>query len=138
MERKGMDHVQIQAQLHRASVAFPDAMVHHYESLIPMLQLPDENDRHVMAVAIRSNADLIVTNNLKDFTVDSLLEFNLEVKSPDDFLTDIIDLNSQQAVAAFKSMVLNKKRPPLSELDVLDRLRQNGLTNTANYLHSQI
>lgn len=62
--------------------------------------------------------------------------FGLTAKNADDFLTDIIDLNPDKAVAAFKEMVLNKKRPPLDEYEVLDRLRNSDLTDTANYLHA--
>ena len=44
-----------------------DALVVGYEKLIPKLTLPDENDRHVLAAAIRSEARSIVTMNLKGF-----------------------------------------------------------------------
>jgi len=35
--------------------------------LIPSLDLPDPDDRHVLAAAIHCGANLIVTKNLKDF-----------------------------------------------------------------------
>ena len=54
----------------------------------------------------------------------------------DDFLTDIIDLNTEIAIEAFKEMVLNKKNPELDEYEVLDCLRKNGLKDTADYLHA--
>jgi hypothetical protein len=55
-----------------------DALVTDFESLIPSLKLPDENDRHVLAAAIRCSAGVIVTFNLKDFPSDYLsLEFRL-------------------------------------------------------------
>lgn len=44
-----------------------DCLVTGYESLIPTLELPDPGDRHVLAAAIRCNADVIVTFNLQDF-----------------------------------------------------------------------
>lgn len=44
-----------------------EALVTGYESLIPMIALPDQNDRHVVAAAVQTNADVIVTFNLKDF-----------------------------------------------------------------------
>jgi hypothetical protein len=52
------------------------------------------------------------------------------------FLTDIIDLNHEEAIKAFKEMVLNKKNPELDEYQVLDSLRKSGLNETANYLHA--
>ena len=55
-----------------------------------------------------------------------------------DFLTDIIDLNPEIALEAFKEMVANKKNPELDEYEVLDQLRNNGLVDTANYLHALI
>jgi predicted nucleic acid-binding protein len=43
--------------------------------LIENLKLPDEKDRHVLAAAIKTNANLIVTNNLKDFPASYLDSF---------------------------------------------------------------
>lgn len=138
MIRKDVDKMEIKKRIQNANLAFPDAMVKNYERLIDYLQLPDENDRHVLAAAIKVNADVIVTNNLKDFPKGYLSEFGLTRKSADDFLTDIIDLNSTEAITAFREMVLYKKNPPLDEFDVLDSLRKVGLKNTADYLHTYL
>src|SRR5690606_41134080 len=93
-----------------ANKAFPDTLVLNYKSLIDKLLLPDEKDRHVLAAAIKTNANIIVTNNLKDFPNDYRDTFDLKVKSADDFLTDIIDLNHETAIKAFKDLVLKKNR----------------------------
>lgn len=113
-------------------------MVKNYGGLVDALELPDMNDRHVLAAAIRSNADVIITKNLKDFPVEYLSAFGLVAKDPDDFLTDIIDLNPELALKAFRDLVLNRRNPDLDEYEVLDRLRNIGLPKTANYLHSQL
>ena len=118
--------------------AFPDALVEKYEPLIANLKLPDIDDRHVLAAAIKTNANLIITNNLKDFPEDYLASFGLKAKAPDDFFTDIIDLNQDLSVLAFRRLVLNKKNPPYDEFEVLDILRENGLRATADYIHSLI
>ena len=47
--------------------AVPDSLVEQFEGLIGALQLPDPDDRHVLAAAIKADADVIVTLNLKDF-----------------------------------------------------------------------
>lgn len=51
----------------KAQLAFPDAFVDNYELLVNFVELPDEKDRNVLAAAIKTNANIIVTNNMKDF-----------------------------------------------------------------------
>jgi predicted nucleic acid-binding protein len=61
-----------------------DALVTGYEDLIPGLQLPDPDDRHVLAAAIRGHADVIVTINLRDFPSDTIGPFGIEAQHPDE------------------------------------------------------
>ena len=138
MMRKGVSKEEVDKRVMKANIAFPDALVENYESLIDGLQLPDPKDRHVLAAAIKINANTIVTNNLKDFPKDYLSNFGLTAKSVDDFITDTIDLNQSIAIDAFKDMVLNRTNPDLDEFQILDILRRNGLKDSANYLHSLI
>lgn len=44
--------------------AIRDCLVTYHEDLIDTLTLPDPNDRHVLAAAIRADAKVIVTYNL--------------------------------------------------------------------------
>lgn len=136
MNRKGISIEDAVKRVNVANSAFPDALVSNYESLIANLTLPDEKDRHVLAAAIKSNADVIVTNNLKDFPEHYLSSFGIKAKSADDFLTDIIDLNPEIAIKAFKEMVLNRKNPNMDEFEVLESFRKVGLFDTANYIHA--
>jgi len=136
MRRRGVSSEEIDKRVQMAAMAFPDSLVKQYEGLIEVLNLPDEKDRHVLAAAIKVNADLIVSNNIKDFPENILNRFGIKIKTADDFLTDLVDLNSETAIEAFKEMVLNKKNPDLDEYEVLKQLRKNGLTDTAAYLHS--
>lgn len=136
MQRKEIPEPERIKRISRANAAFPDALVMNYQPLIASLTLPDEKDRHVLAAAIRSNANLIVTNNTKDFPADYLASFGLTAKTVDDFVTDIIDLNHAIAVDAFRAMVMNRTNPALDEFQVLERLRKLGLTASADYLHA--
>ena len=63
-----------------------DVLVTGFEDLVPSLELPDPGDRHVLAAAIRAEADIIVTANLKDFPASSLAPHGLEAEHPDAFL----------------------------------------------------
>jgi predicted nucleic acid-binding protein len=136
MVRKGVALAEATKRVNVANLAFPDALVHNYEGLLGSLELPDPDDCHVLAAAIKVNANIIVTNNLRDFPEDYLETFGLKAKSADDFLTDIIDLNPEEALKAFKEMVLHKKNPELNDYEVLDLIRKSGLKDTANYLHA--
>lgn len=138
MRRKGLPEKEIAKRTNKANLAFPDALVKNYEPLIHGLELPDEKDKHVLAAAIKTNANIIVTNNLKDFPDGYLARFGLAAKNADDFLSDTIDLNPDQAVLAFRRLVLNRRNPDLDEYQVLEILRKRGLTDSANYLHSLI
>src|SRR5579871_5596179 len=72
------------------NTAFPNANVTGYEAIIDSLVLPDPDDRHVVAAAIKCQADVLVTLNLKDFPVDVLASYELEVQHPDDFISHMI------------------------------------------------
>ena len=93
-------------------------------------------DCHVLAAAIKTNAHVIVTNNIKDFPEAVLKDYGIKAKTADDFLTDLIDLNGETAIEAFKEMVLHKRNPAMDEYAVLSLLKRNGLKDTANYLHT--
>lgn len=136
MERKGIGKNEAIKRTNNMNKAFPDALVKNYEGLIESLDLPDPDDRHVLAAAIKTNANLIITNSLKDFPIEYLSSFGLHAKSRDDFFTDIIDLNHELSVRAFRKLVLNKKTPPYDVYEVLDIFRNNGLNKTADYLHA--
>lgn len=136
MARKGLPEEEILKRIDRANQAFPDALVNNYEALIAHISLPDTKDRHVLAAAIKTDANVIVTNNLKDFPDEVLEPYGMSAKSADDFLTDLIDLNPQRAIEAFRKLVMNRRNPDLDEYQVLDALRRNGLQDTANFLHA--
>ena len=138
MVEKGMPSEKAHEQIARINRAFPDAMVNNYEDLIATLSLPDKKDCHVLAAAIKSDANLIVTDNVKDFNNAYLSKFGLYAKNADDFITDTIDLNPNVAKEAFMTMVAHRTNPSLDEYQVLEILRNRGLKNSADFLHALI
>jgi hypothetical protein len=55
-----------------------DCLVEGYEYLIPSIECPDPNDRHVIAAAIKAGCSAIVTSNLKHFPPDLLVKYHIE------------------------------------------------------------
>lgn len=108
-----------------------DALVTQYQDLEPALQLPDTNDRHVLAAAIRCHADAIVTFNLKDFPQDALDPWGLEAIDPDDFVIYQFDLNMPAVCGAAKSVRKRLRSPAFSAADYVTALSKCGLVRTA-------
>lgn len=114
--------------------AVDDALVTGYEGLIAGLVLPDPDDRHVLAAAIRCGADVIVTVNLRDFPAAALQAYGIEAQHPDEFVEYLFDLDSSAVAAAAQQHRRAMKRPPFSPDDYLDALRRQGLVQTAKLL----
>lgn len=113
------------------NLAVRDCLVTNYQRLIPTVTLPDPNDRHVVAAAIRANAQIIVTFNLADFPASELQQWNIEAKHPDDFLLEQIDISPQKVYAAVQRMADDRANPPQTFLDVIRQLESAGLIGSA-------
>ena len=107
-----------------------DALVTDFEQLIDVLELPDRNDRHVLAAAIKGRADLIVTVNRKDFPAEKLDRWGIEAQHPDEFLIHRFHLSQPVFLQAVKTVRMRLKNPPRSVQNYLDTLRTQGLLAT--------
>lgn len=81
--------------------AFPDALVVGYEALIDKMA-NDPKDRHVLAAAVRSGAEVLVTENLRDFPVDAVRLYDIKVVTQDTFLLEALDLRPADVLAALR------------------------------------
>lgn len=114
--------------------AVPDALVTDYEPLILGLSLPDPDDRHVLAAAIRAGAQLIVTFNLKDFPESELARFGVEPVHPDLFITQQFDLHEDKILDAVRAHRRALRNPPRSVDEYLDTLAKQKLVVTVERL----
>lgn len=115
-----------------------DSLVTNYEDLIPTLSLPDADDRHVVAAAIRGGADVIVTFNLKDFPSSVLSPYHLDAQHPDVFLQHLLDLDEALVCETLRQQRLDLKKPPKPAEAMLNTLAEQGLKQSAARLHSLI
>lgn len=111
-----------------------DAKVTGYESLIDTLELPDPDDRHVLAAAIRCNADAIITFNLKDFPENALAAFEIDVIHPDDFIYYQIDMAPAHCCEALRHQRLALRNPAMTVDEFLAGLQRQQLPQTVSKL----
>ncbi|MCF5704421.1 MULTISPECIES: PIN domain-containing protein [Pseudomonas] len=116
--------------------AIPDACVYDYENLVSGLSLPDLDDRHVLAAAIRCNAGVIVTFNLKDFPDKYLAPFGIEAQHPDEFVENLFHLDSAAVVAAAQHQRKQLKTPTMDVESFLSLLQRQGLKKSIQALGS--
>jgi len=116
--------------------AVADSMVTGYEDLVENLKLPDADDRHVLAAAIRAHAQVIVTSNLKHFPADYLAQFDIEAKTPDDFVVDQLGINDTAVFACVQQIADTRARPPNTVAGILEELERSGLVLAAAQLRS--
>jgi hypothetical protein len=108
----------------------PDCLVEGWEPLVDGLTLPDPDDRHVLAAAIRAGAQVIVTANGKDFPSRVLAPFNIDAQHPDVFAVGLIDLDPGAVVTVLHQQQKDLVRRPISVPDLLDLLERRGLVQT--------
>ncbi len=116
---------------------FRDANVINYSKFIEVIDLPDPNDRHVFAAAIRTGADLVVTENLKDFPKEQLSQYDIDVQSPDIFIRNLIDLDQEACCRALKKQRKSLDNPPKTREEMRDTFIQVGIPNSADLLYSE-
>lgn len=113
-----------------------DCLVTGYESLIAGIELPDPDDRHVLAAAIRCNAEVIVTFNLSDFPTQALAPYGILAQHPDEFVLRLIDIDEAVVWEAAQRQRKTLKNPPKTLDEYLETLLEQGLTLSAATLRT--
>jgi len=111
-----------------------DCIVEGYQELISGIKLPDPNDRHVLAAAIKANAKTIVTYNLSDFPASHLAKYEIDAQHPDEFLRHLLDLAPTKVIATIQETRRSLKNPPKNSREYLAILEKQSLPQTCAYL----
>lgn len=114
-----------------------DCLVSDYHELIDTLELPDPDDRHVLAAAIVAKADYIVTFNVKDFPPGNLRRYGIEALHPDKFVMLLLEASASTVCAAAREHHLSHRNPALSAEDYLLQLERQELPHTVAALRTQ-
>ena len=108
------------------NAAIRDVLVTGFEPLIELIRLPDPDDRHVLAAAIKARAQVIVTYNVKHFPPVELVKWGIEARHPDDFLVDQFHLDSITVHSAVQRIADSYRNPAMTATDVCNALERSG------------
>lgn len=99
--------------------------------IVPAVARHTAHTGHVLAAAVRANAEVLVTFNIKDFPPHSTERFEIEVVHPDDFLLDQLDLFPGLTVSTFEYLVETYDSPRMSMEELLQVLARAGVPRFA-------
>lgn len=119
--------VQAEAEAAMFRLAFPRGIVRAQPDLEARLLLPDENDVHVLAVAIAGHADCIVTLNAKDFPRHVLAEEGIERRDPDGLLWQIWSDHPAQVEAVVAAVHATAQRMLAQDIPLKSLLKRAQL-----------
>lgn len=116
--------------------AFPSATVHgSYRKLIRCVpDSIDPKDRHVVAAAVRCNAELIVTYNRRHFPSAALEELGIQVHGPSTFLIRLFDLDR---TVVMRKLTEQAESVGIGLADLLSRL-QPAAPTFVSYLREEL
>lgn len=125
LRKRGATDEQVAHRIGQMNRHFPDAEITGYEQLVDSMT-NDLKDRHVLAAAVRGGAELLVTENLKDFPDSAAEPYGMAVLHQDEFLLDQLDLAPEVVHDALRRQVSRYRRAPRSVDDLLDVLGNEG------------
>lgn len=118
------------AQLRRTDALmrehFGAAWIEGHERFIETVVLPDPDDRHVVAAAIRGGAQYIVTDNIRDFPETALAALDIERGTADRFLAGTFEHYRHEALIVMREHRAGLRTRP-SPSDYLMILTARGL-----------
>lgn len=133
-----IDQSRFRNRFHQMNESFDDASVTGWEPLVDGITLPDPDDRHVVAAALRGRADAIITDNVRDFPASILEPLGLEAITLDNFLLDQLDLNATASCKIIEQQAENMANPPVSVPELLTHLSRSGAPRFAKALQKHL
>ena len=114
--------------------AIRDGIVTGHLPLVERLELPDADDRHVLAAAIHTGAQVIVTDDRRGFSAAALAPFGIRAQDADGFCHRLAGRRAALVVEALQRMSGRLSNPPRTPHEILDTLERNGLVQTATVI----
>ncbi|NLQ17078.1 PIN domain-containing protein [Marinomonas sp. M1K-6] len=113
------------SQVKSIKTSFFDCYVLDYEPLIELLELPDPNDRHVLAAAIKTGCNIIATDNIKHFPAKLLAEYGIRTMTRDELMCFLFTNEKDNVMQALDNFARVHKDPKLTVEDLLIKLERS-------------
>ncbi|MHB1860335.1 MAG: PIN domain-containing protein [Solirubrobacteraceae bacterium] len=123
-ERASEEQAQRMADAMRAAFEAATVDAHAIERLEPQMR-NEPKDRHVLAAGVAGKAQMLVTLNLRHFPRSACKPHSIEPIHPDEILLRLHELDPDAVRDALARQAAALTRPPLSVLDILERLEQD-------------
>jgi predicted nucleic acid-binding protein len=137
--RPELDRARLKRVAALMNAAVSDCLVTGFESLeAGLTSLPDPDDRHVLAAAIHSGAQEIVTFNLRDFPAAVLRPYGVRAVHPDEFVEHLLDLNSEIVCEAVRRIRRRLANPPSTAEEMIANYERSGLAVSASILRTRV
>jgi hypothetical protein len=98
----------------------------------------DEKDRHVLATAVTTEAEFVVTANLKDFPSGAVEAHGIEVRHSAEFLGHLFDLDQQRVLDVIRQQADDLNDPPITVDNLLNMLQSAGVPTFAQLVRRQL
>lgn len=126
-DRPDLDSARLARTRQRMCDAVLDCMVTGFDELEEAITLPDVDDRHVVAAAVRAGASVIVTFNLRDFPDVEMARHGLVALHPDVFAVELLARSPAVVLEVLAMQAADLRSPPHSTMDVVASVEKCGL-----------
>jgi hypothetical protein len=136
---EGVPAEKIDARIEAMNDAFPRAMTGDHPKGLEDQMVADAKDKHVLAAAVHSESDVLVTENVKDFKPPANGPHAMRVERLSQFLVRKLEEDSERVTAAMQKMVAGHKFGPRTMPALLDKMaRQPELRAFAQKLNAKM
>ncbi|SRR5258708_24376 len=125
VSQRGISENKAQKLIDVIGEAFPGSLITDHRILIASMP-NNEKDRHVLAAAVACHAQIIVTQNLKDFPQRYLAPFNIKAQAPDEFLTHLFYSGPKEVTEIIVNQAMELHRPPKTAAELLNILEKHA------------
>jgi predicted nucleic acid-binding protein len=122
-ERVTADQADRMLELMRAAFAEAEVSEAAVRAIEPAMTNAPE-DRHVLAAAVVSGAEVIVTLNTRDFPASACAVVGVEAVHPDDFLMALHELAPVVVRGCLERQAADLRRPPKTLAELLEMLER--------------